>query len=379
VLKLHVATAQLITDVACCGMPLPVTLRTVITVVLFLAVGCTFYVLVDEKTCEDEETDEDCTEHLTFIDALYFCMVTMSTVGYGDFSPTTTGSQVFTCFYIIIGVSVVFSRLASSLSGMLEAFEKRCMSFLDRWDKSADVSGHVKQGFSGREVDIDDDGKADFVEPPPAIVFWLQKVSFSVFILILVQVVSAFGFWALDEMSYGDAFYHCFVTATTVGYGDISLTTQGSRLFAIFHIGVSVAWMAGFTSQFADLAAQRRSQLKRAYLLETPLSWDKVQEYDRDGKGVNKFEFVISMLMDIGVELCGEPMEWADVKPFMVVFDETDVTQTGFLSAADIQMARFKAHSMSSLRRDMANRGINIVGAVSSRLSGKLSKVVPTQ
>lgn len=331
-------------------------LQTVIIVIVFLAVGCAFYVIVDEKPCADESADEGCTENLTFIDALYFCMVTMSTVGYGDFSPTTTGSRVFTGFYILIGISVVFSRLANSLHGMLQAVESRCLSFLDRFDVTAQVSGHLDNGISGEEVDLDHDGKADFVRPPRAITFWLQRLSFSVFILILLQVVSAFGFWAVDEMSYGAAFYHCFVTATTVGYGDISLTTQKARLFAIFHIGVSVAWMAGFVSQFADLATQRRSQLNRADLLETPLSWDNVAGYDRDGLGVSKFEFVIGMLMEIGVELCGEPMKWEDVKPFIVLFQETDVSKTGVLSAEDLRNAQFTARTLSSLKHGIAKK-----------------------
>ena len=43
-----------------------------------------------------------------------------------------------------------------------------------------------------------------------------------------------------DALSFGDAFYLCLVTATTVGYGDVSLTSTGSRLAACFHIVLSV-------------------------------------------------------------------------------------------------------------------------------------------
>ena len=37
-----------------------------------------------------------------YIDSLYFSVITLTTVGYGDFSPQTSGGKVFTIFYIFI-------------------------------------------------------------------------------------------------------------------------------------------------------------------------------------------------------------------------------------------------------------------------------------
>jgi voltage-gated potassium channel Kch len=39
-------------------------------------------------------------EDWTYIEALYFSIVTLTTVGYGDFSPTTAGTQTFTIFHL---------------------------------------------------------------------------------------------------------------------------------------------------------------------------------------------------------------------------------------------------------------------------------------
>lgn len=46
-------------------------------------------------------------EGWTPVQALYFCVVTLATVGYGDLHPTTELSQLFTIFYIITSVGII--------------------------------------------------------------------------------------------------------------------------------------------------------------------------------------------------------------------------------------------------------------------------------
>ncbi|HEY6637002.1 MAG TPA: potassium channel family protein [Solirubrobacterales bacterium] len=53
------------------------------------------------------------TEDWTIIQALYFSVVTLTTVGYGDFTPTSAGTQIFTIIYILTGLGVFVALLAS--------------------------------------------------------------------------------------------------------------------------------------------------------------------------------------------------------------------------------------------------------------------------
>ena len=67
---------------------------------VLLATGTTFYTTV---------------EGWSVLDSLYFSMVTMTTVGYGDFAPQTAAGKIFTIIFLALGIGV-FVALAGKLA-----------------------------------------------------------------------------------------------------------------------------------------------------------------------------------------------------------------------------------------------------------------------
>ena len=188
----------------------------VVTMTTYLAVGCVFYGTADLDW--------------SVIDSLYFTLATMSTVGYGDLVPDTNGQRLFTIFMIFVGIIFVFSNVAKWIGLVVESFTARLRVQLDRM-------------IPEETVDIDGDGEADYRVPRHAMVYYTKNLIPSLLLNVMLQMASAFIFVVIEGngMTYFDALYHCLVTATTVGYGDVAIERQAARLWACFHIILSVA------------------------------------------------------------------------------------------------------------------------------------------
>lgn len=50
-------------------------------------------------------------EGWSLLDALYFCVVTLSTIGYGDLTPTTPLAKLFTVVYVINGIGILLALI----------------------------------------------------------------------------------------------------------------------------------------------------------------------------------------------------------------------------------------------------------------------------
>ena len=64
-------------------------------------------------------------EDWSIIQSLNFCVVTLTTVGFGDLTPTSDGTQLFTIFYILTGLGILVALLASVAEHYIEQKSER--------------------------------------------------------------------------------------------------------------------------------------------------------------------------------------------------------------------------------------------------------------
>ena len=89
----------------------PIRFRLAINLVVFLAVlvsGTIVFMFI---------------ENLSFVDAFYYIIVTMATVGYGDIVPTTPAGKIMAVVLIITGVGTFLGVIANATEMMLSRRE----------------------------------------------------------------------------------------------------------------------------------------------------------------------------------------------------------------------------------------------------------------
>ncbi|TCI53334.1 two pore domain potassium channel family protein [Exiguobacterium sp. SH1S21] len=60
-------------------------------------------------------------EDMRWLDALYFSVITLTTIGYGDFVPTTDIGKVFTIGYVITGVGIMVGFITQVFNHLQQA------------------------------------------------------------------------------------------------------------------------------------------------------------------------------------------------------------------------------------------------------------------
>ena len=75
-----------------------------------------------------------------FIDAVYFTVITMATVGYGDITPRTTDARLFTISLVVLGLAVFATSLPAIVAPLID---KRMKNFLQPGRRKMKRASHV--------------------------------------------------------------------------------------------------------------------------------------------------------------------------------------------------------------------------------------------
>jgi voltage-gated potassium channel Kch len=178
----------------------------------------------------------------TYGNSVYFSVVTLTTIGYGDMVPKTLGGRVYVEIFAMFGLGLTGSLIAFVGSATLQNTH-----LLLLW-----IAINVKKLRRALRLQR---------EPPPPLInvttkhdlflllsknekrvfkFFGAKIvqAFLLYVLIWIYILTGSAiFSAVEDWSFSDAHWFCFVTLTTIGYGDLVPVTVGGRvLFCVYAI-----------------------------------------------------------------------------------------------------------------------------------------------
>eukprot|EP00854_Cymbomonas_tetramitiformis_P018770 gene18770-22421_t len=248
---------------------IPPLTTALLKIVLFYLLGMVFYYE---------------TEGWSVFECAYFTTVTISTVGYGDISPTRDISKLFTCAYMCIGLLAIFDLVANFAQAVIQYTSKAHILAL--------------RTLGVETVDV---SSIDVATPPSELNLSYRKRYFvalcpTITVLFIGIVI---GMTVLD-LNWVDSTYFIFVTASTVGYGDVIPVGKSdlSKVLVSCFILILVVTLADAIHHVHTINVRRRIRLEDFHpVMETlAAASEEFEGLDGNGAVVSEADFMVSVL-----------------------------------------------------------------------------------
>ena len=224
-------------------------------IMLYLAAGTTFFAY---------------SEEWAWMDAAYFSVVTLTTVGFGDLSPSNDSSKLFAIGYIICGLSIVATCLGMVSGAMQGTIDALTM----KHGQAVGVTSRARR--------------------------YVMQVARSIVLILVTVTIGATFVYFNEGWTMVDSAYWAVVTASTVGYGDLTIEQESTRDFCVFYILLAVSVFAMSLSTFGsiiiDIEAEKNVDEWVARGVSLAMLNSMKVDSNRDGS-IDKFEFLQYMLM----------------------------------------------------------------------------------
>lgn len=230
-------------------------------------------------------------EGWTVVQSIYFITVTITTCGYGYFHPTSDDAKVFTIFYIFFGLIIVLTVISGLVNGVLYDAQEGIVRAMHSVINPLFLGGNSQLGDSTVRV---------------------YKVQLSLIGILVLLLVGTLFFSSNEDWDIIDSIYWTVCTMTTVGYGDLVIKYESSRIFAIFFIFTCVLIYTAAVSNIIDVyiesmnsAAFTVEQANRGCYAEFDLKFsdDWAHKIFPDGSSdsINRDKVILLALVELGV------------------------------------------------------------------------------
>ena len=92
-----------------------------------------------------------------------------------------------------------------------------------------------------------------------------NNLSYGIYFVAIVILLGAIGISIVEEISFGNALWWSFVTATTVGYGDVIPKTLGGRIIAVFLMVIGIGFVGLLTATIATFFLTNSKKQRNTY------------------------------------------------------------------------------------------------------------------
>ncbi|CAJ1873312.1 unnamed protein product [Sphenostylis stenocarpa] len=219
------------------------------------------------------------------VDALYFCIVTMCTIGYGDIAPLTPLTKVFACVFVLVGFGFIDILLSGLVNFVLDVQENMILTGLQ-------MGATARDGFSARNYIVDVAKGRMRIR---------LKVGLALGVVVLCIGIGCLVLYFVEGLDWVDSIYLSVMSVTTVGYGDRAFKTLPGRLFAAIWLLFSTLMVARAFLYLAEARIDRRHRRMAKKVLQREITVEDLLAADINHTGfISKSEYVIFKLKEMG-------------------------------------------------------------------------------
>ncbi|CAL8271728.1 unnamed protein product [Merluccius merluccius] len=174
-----------------------------------------------------------------FSSSFFFAGTVVTTIGYGNLSPSTVSGQVFCVFYALCGIPlnlVFLNQLGKSLTVHLGRLERGMLSLVPH-----------KQSVEVLAVGL-------FV------------ASGSLLFLVIPPLLFSY----VEGWSYGEGFYYAFITLSTIGFGDYVVGTDPDKHYITVYRSLAGVWIIFALAWLALVLSMGAKLMESAVALTRP-------------------------------------------------------------------------------------------------------------